>query len=229
MAATGERGDPGAAKRDPGFDPERPVGSFVTATRGDLLAPERFFDAVRREDSFAGPVVYAVACKMVATLLAGIYDLGRVAVNGTLGDVSVAGYEGLPGAVLWVLWLLGLSVPYALVLLVVGAGVYQLLLRLVVGRGNAGYGATLRVDGYLSAIALLLWLPALGLLAGVWGVWVNTVGLREVHSTTTARAPTVAAITYVLATGWAVYWVASGHTTLAEFVLGGGTMFPRQP
>ena len=75
-------------------------------------------------------------------------------------------------------------------------------------------------------ISLLLWLPVLGLLAGLWGVWVNAAGLREVHSTTTARAVSVAAIPYVLATAWAVFWVASGQTTLAEFVFGGGIMFP---
>ncbi len=217
-----------AAKRTPpGFDTKRPFGSFVVATREVLLDPARFFAAVRREDSYSGPVIFAVLCQLLAVLLAGVYDLGRAAVTGTLGGISVVGYEGAAGAALWVLWLLGLSVPYALAALFLKAGVYHLLVLLFVGRGNAGFGATLRVTGYLSAILLLLWLPALGLLAGLWGVWVNTAGLKELHSTTTVRAGPIAIIPYVFATAWAVFWIASGQSTLAEFVFGGGTMFPR--
>ena len=217
-----------AAEKTPsGFDTGRPFGSFVAATRRVLLDPKGFFADVRREDSLAGPVVYTVVCHLLAVLLAGVYDFGRAAATGTLGGISVVGYEGAAGALVWVLWLLGLSVPYALVTLVIGAGVYHLLLLLFAGRRNAGFGATLRVTGYLSAISLLLWLPVLGLLAGLWGVWINATGLGELHPTTTARALAVAIIPYLLATAWAVFWVASGQTTPVEFVLGGGTMFPR--
>lgn len=216
-----------AEKAPPGFDTGRPFGSFVAATREVLLDPARFFAAVRREDSFAGPVIFAAVCQLLAVLLAGAYDFGRTAATGTLDGISVVGYEGAAGALLWVLWLLGISVPYALVTLLVGAGVYHLLVLLFVGRRNAGFGATLRVTGYLSAVSLLLWLPVLGLLAGLWGVWINVAGLKELHSTTTTRAVLVAVVPYLFATAWAVFWVASGQSTPAEFVFGGGTMFPR--
>jgi hypothetical protein len=203
------------------------VGSFVAVTTGVLLRPDHFFSAVRKEGSFAGSVVYAVACGVLAVLLAGVYDFVRAAASGTLDEVSVLGNEGAAGAVLWVLWLLGLSPLYALGTLVVGAAVYQVLVRLIVGRGNAGYGATLRVDAYLSALSLLLWTPVLGLLVGPWGVWMMAAGLREVHSTTTARAVMVAAIPYAFSVSWLVFSVASGQSTLIEAVFGGGTRFPR--
>lgn len=219
---------PLADKSFSGFELERPAGSFFAATRGVLLSPKRFFGGVRTEVSFAGPVIYAVACGAIAVLVAGVYDFARAAAGGTLDEVSVVGNEGPAGAVLWVLWLLGLSPLYACGTLVVGAAVYQLLVRLVVGRRNAGYGQTLRVDAYLSALSLVLWIPVLGLLVGPWGVWMMAAGLREVHATTTARAVLVAAIPYVFSTSWVIFSIASGQSTLAEVVFGGGTMFPRE-
>lgn len=216
-----------AVGRSSGFEPGRPVRSFSAVTAGVLLRPGHFFSAARKEGSFAGPVIYAVACGVLAVLLAGVYDFVRAIAGGTLDEVSVLGNEGAAGALLWVLWLLGLSPLYALGTLVVGATVYQVLVRLIVGRGNAGYGATLRVDAYLSAVSLLLWTPVLGLLVGPWGVWMMAAGLREVHSTTTARAVLVAVIPYALSISWLAFSVAFGQSTLVEAVFGGGTRFPR--
>lgn len=223
-----------AAKPPVGFEVRRPAGSFVSSTRDVLLRPARFFGGLRVEASYAGPVLYAVACQVLAVCLAGFYDFARVATGvaagvaagGGIDAVSVVGIEGAAGALLWVLWLLGLAPLYALTSLVVGAAVYQLLVLLLVGRRNAGYGATLRVTAYLSAMALIVWMPVLGFLAGPWGVWVNATGLREFHATTTARAGLVAAIPYVLALAWSVYSISSGQTTWWEFLVGGGTNFP---
>lgn len=121
--------------------------------------------------------------------------------------------------------MLVLSPLLALIALYVFAAVYQLLVRLVVGRENGGYEATVRVTAYLSAIQLLVWVPLLGLLVGLWGVWVNAAGIREVHSTTTARAVLVAGIPYVLSAAWTGV-VLAGPATLPEVLLSTGGFFP---
>ncbi len=215
-----------AAKPLVGFDPGRPGGSFATTTREVLLHPVRFFVAVQGEATFAGPVLYALACHVVAVLLAGMYDLGLAASTGTLEEITVLETEGVAGGVLWILWLLGLTPLYVLGVLFVGAAIYQLLVRLLVGKRNAGYGATLRVTAYLSAVGLVAWMPVLGLLVGPWGVWINASGLGYFHSTSSGRAVLVAAVPYVLFLAWSMFSVASGSSTFWEFMLGGGTMFP---
>lgn len=216
----------GPARSSAGLDPRQPIGSFASSTRGVLLEPARFFADLRGEVSYAGPVLYALACQLLAVLLAGLYDFGRAAATGDLAGVSVVGTEGAAGALLWVLWLLGLAPLYAFATLFVGAAVYQLLVLICVGRRNAGYGATLRVTAYLSSISLLVWMPVVGLLAGPWGVWINAVGIRELHQTTTNRALLVAAIPYALSVSWSAFWVLSGQSTFGEYLFGGGTMFP---
>lgn len=214
------------AKPPAGFEMRRPARSFLRTTRDVLLTPARFFGDVRGEASYAGPVVYAVVCQVAAVLLAGLYDFARTTAGDGAGEISVLGIDGAAGALLWGLWLLGLAPLYALVTLAVGAGVYQLLVVLLVGRRNGGYGSTLRVTGYLSAISLVIWMPVVGLLAGLWGVWVNAAGLKELHSTTTTRAVLVAAVPYVLALVWSIFTILSGQTVFWEFLVGGGTNFP---
>jgi len=187
-----------------------------------LLRPASFFAAAGGRASYAGPIIYALACHAIAVLFAGAYDLTFASIAGTLDSISVAQTRGAAGGLLWILWLLALTPLYVLVVLFAGAAVYQLLVRLVVGKANAGYGATLRVSAYLSAVGLIAWMPVLGALIGPWGVWINASGLRRFHSTTTPRAILIAAIPYA----FSIIWVASGQSTFWEFLLGGGTMFP---
>lgn len=48
--------------------------------------------------------------------------------------------------------------------------------------------ATLRVNAYTSAAALLSWVPVAGYLASLYGLYVTMLGIRELHGTTTKRA-----------------------------------------
>lgn len=90
------------------------------------------------------------------------------------------------------------------------------------GRDNSGYYATLRAGAYVSAVALLSWLPVVGLLAGLWGTWVHAVGLRELHATTTARALIVSAVPFAVSVAFLVGPVVTGEVSPAELLLGGG-------
>lgn len=205
------------------FEPQRPFGSFLSVTREVLLSPARFFPAIRRGGSLRGPVLYTVICAAFLVPLAGSYDVGLLALRGNLTEFSVlGGIAGLRGALLAGLLLLVFSPLLALLGIYIGSAFSQILVRIFVGRDNAGYYATFRVGGYVSAVALLTWVPVLGLLAGLWGTWVHAVGLRELHGTTTARALVVALIPFAVSVAFLVGQVVSGELTPVEVLLGGG-------
>lgn len=63
---------------------------------------------------------------------------------------------------------------------------------------NAGFYNTLRVIAYTSATTLLDWIPVVGLLASLDGLYLTFVGIREMHETTTGRALAVVALPVVL-------------------------------
>ncbi|MDQ4105919.1 MAG: YIP1 family protein [Actinomycetota bacterium] len=75
-----------------------------------------------------------------------------------------------------------------MLVLYVGAAVYQVLVRIFNGRENAGFDATLRVYAYTAAVDLLAWIPVVGYAASLYGFFLAFLGIREVHSTTTGRA-----------------------------------------
>src|SRR5215208_1150058 len=73
--------------------------------------------------------------------------------------------------------------------LVILAGILHLLVRLIVGVGNAGFGTTFRVASYATVVNLVGWIPIIGsLVALVYGIYLSTLGIREMHETTTGKA-----------------------------------------
>jgi hypothetical protein len=92
--------------------------------------------------------------------------------------------------------------------------------RLVVGASNAGYRATFRVLAYAGAAELVGWVPFVGLLlAVVWAVYLGTLGLRQLHATTTARALAavlIPSLLLALLAALAVLWLLLGPAALDQ-------------
>jgi hypothetical protein len=60
-----------------------------------------------------------------------------------------------------------------------------------VGDGNSGFESTFRVVSYVSVTNLVNWIPLIGGLVALYGLYLAVVGIREMHSTTTGRAALV--------------------------------------
>ena len=116
-------------------------------------------------------------------LLTGV-DLGLRQLFSDL--VSGAGPAGA-GLALGVLFLL-LSPLMVLIALYIGAGIYHLLVLLFVRPNGTDFEATLRIYSYTSVVALLDWMPVIGILASLYGLYLAFVGVREMHETSNGRA-----------------------------------------
>ncbi len=74
------------------------------------------------------------------------------------------------------------------------AGLFQLLVLLLVRPANAGFEATFRVVSYASVVQLISWIPIVNFLAYVYFVILSVFGIREAHSTSTGTAAIVVLI-----------------------------------
>ena len=169
-----------------------PVGSFTDAARRVLLEANDFFRGLARRGDWVGPIVFALVCYEIYAVLAGIIGLvfGGIASFGAGGaGEPVAGVAtSLGGFVLGVV----LAPIFAVIILLVMAGLRHLLVIFVVGAGNAGFEATMRVQAYTFATRLFWWIPIIGAIAGFfYGLYLSVVGIREVHATTTGKAAVV--------------------------------------
>ena len=175
-----------------GFDTSRPRESFVEVVRGVLLEPARFFAGLGEPgpEGVKGPLVFALICSAIsfplALLVAPVDPLVPEQSNLLANFLSFA-RDNIGLAVGLAAVFLILLPLFAILGLYLGAAIQHFFVFLFV-RERKGYWGTFPVVAYGSALALLSWIPVLGYLATIYGIYVTTVGLREMHGTTTARA-----------------------------------------
>lgn len=183
----------GGGRAERGFDTSRPGESFVEVTRGVLVEPARFFAGLgdARPDRVRGPLVFAIICGVVSlplSLIAEPYDpLAPEQAGLRSGFLSL--FRDSPGAAVALAAVFVILLPLLIVLGVyVGTAIQHFFVFLFV-RERRGYWGTFPVVAYGgSALTLFTWIPVLGYLMGFYGVYVSTVGLKEMHGTTTTRA-----------------------------------------
>ncbi len=192
-----EPGERSPADSGPGteFTLSDPVDSFVTAARNVLLNPRSFFQGIERRGNFVAPLVFALICSAIGGILSGI-----------IGFFVTLLREGIGAAFLTLTGSIFLTPIFAAIGLFVGAGIWHVLVMLLVRPSNAGFEATFRVAAYSSVIQLITWLAAIpivgsivALLAGIYGLYIAYFGIQEVHFTTRQRAAAVVAIPVLVA------------------------------
>jgi hypothetical protein len=191
-------GGSGGADRSPGgpprvsggasggeFDYSDPVQSFINAVRGVVTAPVGFFRSIRRQGDFVNPLIFAIICYEVSAILGGLLGLVGVGMGGTQGFGS---------------FLIGIILAPigAAIGLFIGAGILHLLVMLIVGSRNSGFESTFRVVAYSSVTSLVSWIPVIGWIASLYGIYLAIMGIREVHNTSTGKAAIVVLIPAVV-------------------------------
>ncbi len=141
-----------------------------------MLTPAEFYRGIRRQGDFINPLIFAVICYEVYTILGGLLRLAGVGTNMGFGEFLGA---------------LVLGPVFAVIGLFIGAGILHLLVMLFVGSRNAGFEGTFRVVAYAAVTSLVSWLPFIGWIASLYGIYLAIVGVREVHTTTTGKAALV--------------------------------------
>ena len=175
------------------FELSNPVNSFVDVVRRIVLQPSAFFAGLPRQGRLLGPLVFALVCTEVSVLLVGLLTFldvpgGVTALFGAQGDQGLLAFLG------------GLVVaPIAgAVGVFLTALVTHLLVVLVVGSGHAGFGATFRIVSYSSVTGLVSWIPFVGWIFSLYRLYLATVGIREMHATTTGKALLVVLLPAIL-------------------------------
>ena len=160
-----------------------PVGSFVGVVRRVAFQPAAFFAGLPRQGSLLSPLVFALICIEVSVILVGL--LTFIDVPG--GITSLFGARGNQGFLAFVGGLVLAPIAGAVGVFLT-ALVAHLLVVWVVGSGHAGFGATFRIIAYSSVTSLVGWIPFIGWIASLYRLYLATVGIREMHGTTTGKA-----------------------------------------
>jgi hypothetical protein len=161
------------------FNYQDPVQSFISTVQRVVLQPVDFFRGVPRRGDFINPLIFAIICYEIYAIVGALLRL--------IGIGTDVGFGGFIAAIV-------LAPIYAAIGLFIGAGILHLLVMLIVGSGNSGYEATFRVGAYAAVTSLVSWIPFIGWIASLYGIYLAIVGVREVHATTTGKAALVVLI-----------------------------------
>jgi hypothetical protein len=178
------------------FDLQDPVQSFITTARNVAFGPAVFFRGMPRRGDFLKPLVFALICVLISSVLGGL--IGFVVNIGFTDSGVVGAFFGFIFGI--VRSLIGVTGG-----LFIGGLIWWLLSLLFARPNNTGYEATFRVAAYASVIYLVSWIPILGWIVGlVYGIYLGIVGIREVHGTTSGRAALVVLLPIVVFGGLAL-------------------------
>ncbi len=160
--------------------------------RGVLAEPAAFFAGLGgpRPGRVKGPLVFAIICGVVSSPLALLLEPFNPLTRGQpgIGASFSSLYGNNPGAAIALADLSVVLLPLFIVPSVyIGAAIQHLF---VFPRERRGFWGTFPVVAYGGAAISLLfsWMPILGYLASIYGIYVTTMGLREMHGTSTTRA-----------------------------------------
>jgi len=185
--------------------------AFVETLVMVLTKPSEAFTVMKREGGLGEPLIYALIGGCVGGIVALLYQVGLQSMgffaNRHDTFAAMAG-TGVGSAAFIVL------VPLFIVIgLFIGSAIVHVCL-MIVGGANQPFETTFRVVAFSQGSAGPLQIIPIcgGLIAGVWGLVCNCIGLARAHNTDTGRAVLVVFLSII---------VCCGGVMLIAFIFGG--------
>ena len=176
-----------------------PINSFIDIVRRVVLQPAGFFARLPLNGNFVSPLVFALICIEISVILGWLLVLGGVGQSpGFNPNPQNAGLPSVlaPGSPIASIIIAPIGGAIGILLV---ALIQQLLVRLIVGARNSGFETTFRVASYTQVTSLVNWIPVVGPLLALYGIYLSIVGIREMHGTTTGKAALVVLIPFIVA------------------------------
>jgi hypothetical protein len=167
--------------------------------------PTQFFRSSPKTGNLGSSLFYAFLIGMVAALISSFWQYQFFESFSRFSDMpEMEGFERFFGAA-WSREMLRFTVlgsPLWVVMWIFLRAAILHLMMIIVGGNRHGWDATFRALNYSSGPQLFSIVPWCGDVAAfVWGLVLATIGLRELHETTTGRVILALVLPFVLCCG----------------------------
>jgi hypothetical protein len=163
------------------------ANAFIETLAMVLTKPDQAFRTMKTEGGLAEPLIYALIGGCVGGIVSLLLSLGLQSMGLFAGQRDT--FAALAGIGVGSIALIVLVPVFIVIGLFIGAAIVHLCL-MVVGGANKSFETTFRVLAFSQgSTGPLQIIPVCGgLIAGVWALVVNCIGLARAHETTTGRA-----------------------------------------
>ncbi len=148
------------------------LNSFIGVMKTVLVRPNDFYEHMPVTGGYAPPFIFLAVCLGVSGFLAAI----------------IAGVD---------VFLFLKLVIFGAIFSFIGAGILHLIAQQFF-EGKGGYEGVYRAVAYAGVVNLLTWIPIVGLLAGLYGLYLQIVGLEKVHKMTAGQAMVTVLIAFAI-------------------------------
>jgi hypothetical protein len=160
--------------------------AFVETLVMVLTKPGEAFTVMKREGGLGEPLIYALIGGCLGGIVSILFSLGLRSVGFFVDrHDTFSAMTGMGGSAAFII-----LVPLLIVIgLFIGSAIVHLCL-MIVGGANQSFETTFRVIAFSQgSTGLLQMIPICGgLIAGVWAIVCNCIGLARAHETDTGRA-----------------------------------------
>ena len=153
------------------FEPHDFLRSLFRTAKAILFSPKVFFEGMKREGGLRNPLIFLACCVLIHALIVGLLRK-----NQTLVVANLVWGIIMPFVTAWIL--------------------FFIITRLFKGSGT--YEMAFRVNAYSAAVALLSWIPWVGVLLEFYRIYLIVLGLGSTFSVRASRAFLAVVITLVI-------------------------------
>jgi hypothetical protein len=153
------------------FDPDNFLASLFRTAKAILFSPKIFFEGMNREGGLRKPFIFLACCVLIHTLIAGLLLKNQSLIARNL--------------------VFGMVLPF-----VTAAILYFIITRLFKASGT--YEMAFRANAYSAAVALLSWMPLVGVILEFYRIYLIVLGLSSTFSIKVSRAFLAIAMTLLL-------------------------------
>jgi hypothetical protein len=163
------------------------ANAFIETLAMVLTKPDQAFRTMKTEGGLAEPLIYALIGGCVGGIVSLLLSLGLQSMGLFAGQRDT--FAALAGIGVGSIALIVLVPVFIVIVLFIGAAIVHLCL-MIVGGANKSFETTFRVLAFShGSTGPLQIIPVCGgLIAGVWALIVNCIGLARAHETSTGRA-----------------------------------------
>lgn len=191
--------------------------AFIATMKRVLMTPDQAFRMMRREGGLVNPMLYGIIGGTLGFVVAMVLQFGMQSLGVSLGgDSEALKMLGITGIVVFAGFLV-LSPVFVVIWLFIGSALVHVCLMLV-GGAKQPYETTFRVIAYTQgSMGVLQMIPFCGgLIAAIWGLICQCIGLARAHEIETGRAVLAVFLPIILCCGAliAIGFLAGGFAAL---------------
>ena len=163
------------------------ANAFIETLAMVLTKPDLAFRTMKTEGGLAEPLIYGLIGGCVGGIVSLLLSLGLQSMGLFAGQRDT--FAALAGVGVGSIALIILVPVFIVIGLFIGAAIVHLCL-MIVGGANQPFETTFRVLAFTQgSTGVLQLIPVCGgVIAAVWGIVVNSIGLARAHETDTGRA-----------------------------------------